>query len=579
MPKEKLPKLTETQIRALANSQSFQRGEDYFRRGAILEPMRQGLELRAECGGSEYEPYQVHVTLNAQGIAITSCTCPYDWGDICKHRVALLLTYIHTPEVFRVVAPLDKLLADKSKEELIAIIQDLLRHKPGLLAIVELTTATQEIKTGKPMNVSTCRTQARRALQQDSPRQVKRELRSLKDIAARVAKSGDYLNAGAIYHALLDEAAKGYDDLISSMDEDGDICTLVDDFAKGLGKCFTSGKPDEATRREWLKTLLEAELADIALGGIDLAPSAGDILFKQATVEDWLWIEELLRQAIQRSKGEWQRESLVEFLSEGLQKCGRKKEINALIEQQGSEEQQLFLLIKKKQIDEALRRMHDILKRKPGLLSQFADALVQAKVPQVAVNLVKQQEKSWQSYEWLAAYYGKHGTPQQALESHTEHFFFSPSVEKFKTLSQMSLKLNNWETLRGELLAELEHQENFSTLIEIALHEGDAARALALLPQVNIGWRYEDNYQLKVARVAEKDFPQEALALYKTKIERLIEQRGRDNYGEAVTLLKRVNAIYQRLDKLREWNLYINALRTQHAKLRALQEELATAKL
>jgi uncharacterized Zn finger protein len=578
MPKEKLPKLTETQIRALANSQSFQRGEDYFRRGAILEPMRQGLELRAECGGSEYEPYQVHVTLNAQGIAITSCTCPYDWGDICKHRVALLLTYIHTPEVFRVVAPLDTLLAGKTKEELIAIIQDLLRHKPGLLAIVELTTATQEIKTGKPMNVSTCRTQARRALQQDSPRQVKRELRSLKDIAARVAKSGDYLNAGAIYHALLDEAAKGYDDLISSMDEDGDICTLVDDFAKGLGKCFTSGKPDEATRREWLKTLLEAELADIALGGIDLAPSAGDILFKQATVEDWLWIEEFLRQVIQQSS-EWARKELVEFLSEGLQKSGRKKEIKTLIEEHGSEEQKLFLLVKKKQIDEALRRMHDMLKHKPGLLSQFADALVEAKAAEVAVNLVKQQEKSWQSYEWLAAYYGKYGTPQEALESYTELFFSSPSVERFQTLHQTSTKLNNWETLRGEVLAKLEHQKKFTILIEIALHEGDVPRALAFLPHANVNWRYGCDYQIEVARAAEKDFPQEAIALYKAKIERLIEQKGRDSYREAVRFLKGVKTLYTQLNKLPEWNGYINSLRTQYAKLPALQEELTKAKL
>jgi uncharacterized Zn finger protein len=76
MPKEKLPKLTEAQIRGLANPQSFQRGEDYFQRGAIFEPMRQGLELSAECASSGYEPYQVQATLNNTGIAQTSCTCP-----------------------------------------------------------------------------------------------------------------------------------------------------------------------------------------------------------------------------------------------------------------------------------------------------------------------------------------------------------------------------------------------------------------------------------------------------------------------------------------------------------------------
>ena len=578
MAKEKLPKLTETQIRALANSQSFQRGEDYFQRGAILEPMRQGLELRAECGGSEYEPYQVHVTLNAQGIAITSCTCPYDWGDICKHRVALLLTYIHTPEVFRVVAPLDTLLAGKTKEELIAIIQDLLRHKPDLLSVVEMTTATQQTEAGKPMNVSTYRTQARRALQQESARNVKRELRSLEDIAARLANSGDHLNAGAVYHALLDETASGYDDFVSAIDDEGGIMVIIDDFARGLGKSLTNANPDETTRRQWLKTLLEAKIADIKLGGIDLASSARTIVFKQATVEDWQWIEEFLRQVIQQSS-EWARKELVEFLSEGLQKSGRKKEINTLIEEHGSEEQKLFLLVKKKQIDEALKQMHDMLKHKPGLLSQFADALVEAKAAEVAVNLVKQQEKSWQSYEWLAAYYGKYGTPQEALESYTELFFSSPSVERFQTLRQTSTKLNNWETLRGEVLAKLEHQKKFTTLIEIALHEGDVPRALTLLPHTNVNWRYGCDYQIEVARAAEKDFPQEAIALYKAKIERLIEQKGRDSYREAARFLKGVKTLYKQLNLLPEWSRYIYSLRTQYAKLPALQEELTKAKL
>jgi hypothetical protein len=498
---------------------------------------------------------------------------------MCKHRVALLLTYIHTPEAFRVVAPLDKLLAGKSKEELIAIIQNLLHHKPDLLAVVELATATQEIETGKPMNVSTYRTQVRRAMQRNSLGQVERELGSLEDIAARLADSEDYINAGTIYHILLDEAVKGYDELILSMDEDGRICILVEAFAKGLGICFTKSKPDDSTRREWLKTLLEAELADIKLGGMDLAPSAYDILLKQATAEDWQWIEELLRQTIQHSHGEWERESIVHLLSEVLQRSGKKKEIDTLIEEQGSEKQKLFLLIKKKRIDEALKRIHEILQHKPGLLSQFADALVEAKSPQAAVNLVKQQEKNRQSHEWLAVYYDKHGTPQEALESYTELFLSSPSVQRFTTLNQMSTKLNNWETLRKEVLAKLEHRKIFTTLIEIALHEGDTIRALALLPHVKAGWSYGHNYQIDVARAAEKDFPQEAITLYKAKIDQLIEQRGRGSYSEAAEVLKGVKTLYQKLNKLSEWNGYINALRTQHTKLRALQKELAAAKL
>lgn len=94
--------------------------------------------MRAECERSEYEPYQTSVTLDAKGVAETSCTCPYDWGGACKHVVALLLSYAHNPQGFRVVEPLDQVLAGKSRDELIVIILEMLRHKPDLISAVEM---------------------------------------------------------------------------------------------------------------------------------------------------------------------------------------------------------------------------------------------------------------------------------------------------------------------------------------------------------------------------------------------------------------------------------------------------------
>jgi uncharacterized Zn finger protein len=319
MPKEKLPKLTEAQIRALASAQSFERGQSYYQDGAIVEPVWQGMELRAECAGSEYEPYQISVTFDAQGIAQTSCTCPYDWGGICKHLVALLLTYVRQPQAFHALQPLDKMLADKSRDELIVIIEDMLRHKPELMPVVELTTTTQRVKQGQPMNASAYRTQARRAMQQETPRQVERELKSLREVAARLAQGGDALNAGAVYHALLDETVKGYVEIVSEMDEDGDIAVIVDEFAKGLGECLAQSEADAETRREWLETLLRAELADIELGGIDLAPSALGAILKCASSEEWQWIEERLSK-IFSAKSSWANETIQKFITQGRKK-------------------------------------------------------------------------------------------------------------------------------------------------------------------------------------------------------------------------------------------------------------------
>ena len=135
---ERFSSITEADVRRLASEQSFNRGASYFRSGTIFEPVRQGNELRAYCHGSSYEPYRVSATLGPQGVAATHCTCPYDWGGICKHIVALLLTWVHEPEAFQAVAPLDEALAGRSKEELIALIQEMLKREPDLVRLLEL---------------------------------------------------------------------------------------------------------------------------------------------------------------------------------------------------------------------------------------------------------------------------------------------------------------------------------------------------------------------------------------------------------------------------------------------------------
>jgi uncharacterized Zn finger protein len=146
MAKEKLPNLTESHVRKLASEKSFERGKTYYRDEAILEPIRQGIELRAYSEGSDYKPYQVSATLAKNGIAETSCTCPYDHSGICKHVVALLLTYVHNPQAFRAIPPLEELLAERSKEELVAIISEMIKREPELISLVELSAATQQAR-------------------------------------------------------------------------------------------------------------------------------------------------------------------------------------------------------------------------------------------------------------------------------------------------------------------------------------------------------------------------------------------------------------------------------------------------
>ncbi len=97
--------LTEGRVRERASSESFRRGEDYYRQGAVLSLTRRGGVLRAEVAGSEFAPYEVSVTFDEAGITEAACGCPYEWGGWCKHIVAALLASIYEPESVRDLPP------------------------------------------------------------------------------------------------------------------------------------------------------------------------------------------------------------------------------------------------------------------------------------------------------------------------------------------------------------------------------------------------------------------------------------------------------------------------------------------
>jgi uncharacterized Zn finger protein len=583
MVKEKLPHLTEALVRGLANDKSFERGKSYYRDGAVLQTVRQGMELRGECAGSEYEPYEISVTLAAQGIKDASCTCPYEYGGICKHTVALLLTYVHQPQAFRLIAPVEEMLKHRSKEELLAIISAMAKQDPKLLSLVELSATTQDAKAGKAVDPATIRKAARRALQHNdwdhfSSRKIAKELRALGQIAESFVKANDWLDAARVYHALLDETVSGYDNIIQQVDENGDIAVIVEEFAEALGKYLGKSNPDSRTRRAWLETLLDAFAKDIEIGGIDFASSAPDILIKQASDEEWQWIEARVRRLAAGSR-DWGREQLVRFLTKGLDKRGRKSEADGLVREIGTPEQQAKLLIKEGRIEEAVRLMNDIIEGKPGLVTQFADWLLEAKAKQAALNFVLAHERtaSWQRDQWLANYYRRHGTPEEAVAAQKTLLVNSPSVEQFKALQAVCRKMKNWPAVRAEALTALERARRFDALVEIALHEGDVARALELLPQAT-GWG-ATHLRMNVAEAAEKDLPHEAVRLYLERVEQEIAGRSRGSYSVAASTLKKVKPLFIKLHDQTAWTEYIKFLRESHKNLPALQDELRKARL
>jgi uncharacterized Zn finger protein len=151
------------------------------------------------------------------------------------------------------------------------------------------------------------------------------------------------------------------------------------------------------------------------------------------------------------------------------------------------------------------------------------------------------------------------------------------------------MELGNWEAARQEALMFLETTKNISTLVEVALDEGDIERALHLLKATkppgpeSYQWQYDyartPEVALKAAERTEEAEPRASIDLYQQHVERLIAGRGRSNYQVACRYLAKIRSLYEKLDETEEWTTYIAWLRKRHSRLSTLKVELAAAGL
>lgn len=114
---KKIKTLTKSDYNALADNRVLERGESYFNHGAVYPNITIELgNIEAEVDGSEdYEVSLEQVEMNVFG----HCSCPYSFGGICKHLVAVLLHLQHNVRI------LDLAKADITK----AVIQQQKQNK------------------------------------------------------------------------------------------------------------------------------------------------------------------------------------------------------------------------------------------------------------------------------------------------------------------------------------------------------------------------------------------------------------------------------------------------------------------
>ena len=71
---------TEASIRRQASAESYRRGQQYYRTGAVDALSQRGKLVQGEVSGSDISPYYVHLYAEPVGVTGATCTCPYEWG-------------------------------------------------------------------------------------------------------------------------------------------------------------------------------------------------------------------------------------------------------------------------------------------------------------------------------------------------------------------------------------------------------------------------------------------------------------------------------------------------------------------
>ncbi|WP_029421486.1 hypothetical protein [Alicyclobacillus macrosporangiidus] len=76
------------------------------------------------------------------------------------------------------------------------------------------------------------------------------------------------------------------------------------------------------------------------------------------------------------------------------------------------------------------------------------------------------------------------------------------------------------------------------------------------------------------ADVVARQKPEALIPVYHHLVERLVDQRQRDAYREAVRVLVRLRKLYHKVKRPDRWEAFIARFAKRHQRLRALQEEL-----
>lgn len=567
--------LTESDLHERFDARTFDPGRRYFEEGRVFATRVQGGVLRARCEGSSDDAYEIDIKLVRDTPTEARCSCPVGEAGRCKHVVATLLTWVRHRSDFVEIESLQEALARRDRDELVALIEKIVRLHPSAEELV-----VAPISEGPP-SITPDRARARASAVLDafvsgaSAARIAANLQRLIANAAQARAVGDPLTAGATYEAIGAEVLRRYDAL---SDPTGALSDVLRACAEGAARCL-EGVDQPAAREAALRALFVLFEFDLFHGD---AQQAEERLLHATRVEDRALV------------ASWARAALGSV--EALRRRGYGK-LLARLEGESLDEQGLTSLLRDTEQHVELTRFliargrtaeagNEATQLTEAELLDVAPAFEAAGAGELIEGIIAARASRSRRVELLVWWRDRHEQrvdAEGALRIGEMIFARDPTLARYRDLRARSAETGGWAELRARLIASLETSANDRLLIDVLIDDGELDQAIARVQKLprqqgfGHGLYTPDHLSLRVAEAASNDRPDAALALFERHVEALVEQRGRHSYAEAARVLAMARDVAKRAHRDEEFRGFIESLRADNAHLRALHEELDAA--
>jgi uncharacterized Zn finger protein len=591
----RLPRITESAIRAQATPESFQRGKEYFQQGAISNAALQGNMLTGDCAGTSAPFYRVRVEMDEAGIRSASCTCPYEYGGYCKHIVALLLNYLHNPREFTVRQDPAELVADLDREDLLALVTKLIERDPGLYDFVQaaLSVPTRSTKSHrKKPDLEVHRRQIRNILH--SPDGLRpseaywhvgglaNELRGVEETARKFLDHGDAETALAILLTLLEEVGDGIEYVD---DSDGELGGFANELGLPLAEAILSLEMSAVEREKLVKRLekLDKHLGDYGMDyAIPMAMQAAkygwnDVPDAQVDREDDESEEEGWDddEYSDEEHDYWTLSVPIGDLTEAklnvLERKGKTDEYLLLCQKEERYQRYVLKLCELKRVPEAVKFAAKHL-REAGEALAVAQKLRELEHFEEAITIAEDglrlEGAKARLGEWLGPIQESRGETERAFDAWLATFTEQPSVDIYKALKRLAEP--TWNKRRPPVMALLKKSQRDDVLAEIHLFEGEWDEAIKIADKPHTWYAVTAT----VADAVIQHRPEWVIRVSIKEAEALIAKTQSKYYHHAAEWLARAKKAYAQLDQADEWRAFLEQLKEKYKRRPALQEQL-----